>query len=64
MKHVAVIDAKGKVLATYPIVVQIIGLGVTDEDYFKLAKENAVEDGLVSQDEGGKLTFSFVSSEG
>ncbi len=47
MKKVAVIHQDSRVLWTYEIVLGGLGLEPTDEDYFELARKNAIEDKLV-----------------
>ena len=60
MPKVEVKDAAGKVLRTYDIFADGYGTLVTDENLFDIAKWNAVEDKLASEDQAGGLTFKVV----
>jgi|TARA_B110000444_G_C18608576_1_gene486531 hypothetical protein len=62
--NIEVKDAKGKLIQTYEIFTDnsITGYGplITNEHLFKMAKLNAIEDGLVSEDLAHELTFSVA----
>ena len=62
--NIEVKDAKGKLIQTYEIFTDnsITGYGslITNEHLFKMAKLNAIDDGLVSEDLAHELTFSVA----
>ena len=60
MPKIEVKDANGKVLNTYEIIVAEYGTLVTDEDVFRIARMNAVEDEYVNEDEADQLTCRVV----
>ena len=64
MPNIEVKDAAGKLLQTYEIFTDnsITGYGslITNEHLFKMAKLNAIDDGLVSEDMAHELTFALV----
>ena len=57
-------DAKGQLIQTYEIFTDnsITGHGslITNDHLFKMAKLNAIDDGLVSEDLANELTFAVV----
>ncbi|CCQ75194.1 protein of unknown function [Magnetospira sp. QH-2] len=57
MPYVEVRDATGTLIHTYEMVVGEYGTLVTDEDLFEVAKQNVIEDELVSPDQADKLSF-------
>jgi len=66
MPNIDVRDADGKLLHTYQIFADGYGTLITTEDLFEMARRNAIEDELVSQDQADELTFSVTepSDEG
>jgi len=60
MSKIEVKDAKGEVLHTYDIYADNHGSLITDEHMFFMAKLNAIEDELVSEDEADQLTFKVI----
>ncbi len=60
MPNVEVRDANGKLIHTYEIIASGYGSLVTDEHLFDMAKQNVIEDELVSKDQAHALTFSVV----
>lgn len=60
MANIEVRDADGKVVHTYEMYAAGYGTLVCDEDLFEEAKRNVIDDGLVSQDEADKLTFTIT----
>ena len=66
MPNIEVKDAKGKLIKTYEIFTDnsITGIGhgslITNEHLFKMAKLNAIDDELVSEDLAHELTFAVV----
>ena len=62
--NIEVKDAKGELIQTYEIFTDnsITGYGslITNEHLFKMAKLNAIDDGLVSEDLAHELTFAVV----
>ena len=64
MPSIEVKDADGNLLQTYEIYTDnsITGHGslITSEHLFKMAKLNAIDDGLISEDLAHELTFSLV----
>ena len=64
MPNIEVKDAEGNLLQTYEIFTDnsITGHGllITSEHLFKMAKLNAIDDGLVSESLAHKLTFAVV----
>ncbi|MBT7942971.1 MAG: hypothetical protein HN719_06405 [Alphaproteobacteria bacterium] len=60
MPNVEIRDADGKLLHTYKIIADGIGNLITTEHLFEMAKMNAIEDELVSEDRADELTFSVV----
>lgn len=62
MPYVEVRDVEGNLIHTYEMIAGGYGTLITDEDLFGMAKSNAIEDELVSQDQADKLTFSVVES--
>jgi hypothetical protein len=61
MPNVEVRDADGKLLHTYEIFVEEYGTLITDEDLFDMARMNAIEDGLISEDQATKLIISLAT---
>jgi hypothetical protein len=57
---VAVFSPKGRMLTIYPIVLGGLNYQPTEKDYFAKAKEQAVEDGLVSEKDANSLTFKLL----
>jgi len=60
MPNIEVRDADGKLIHTYNIMAEGYGTLITTEHLFDMAKRNAIEDELVSEDRADKLTFSVV----
>ena len=60
MPKIEVKDANGEVLNTYEIIVAEYGTLVTEEDVFRIARMNAVEDEYVNEDEADQLTCRVV----
>ncbi len=61
MPNVEVRDADGKLLHTYEIFIEEYGTLITDEDLFDMARMNAIEDGLISEDQATKLIISLAT---
>ena len=61
MPNVEVRDADGKLLHTYEIFTEEYGTLITDEDLFDMARMNAIEDGLISEDQATKLIISLAT---
>jgi len=61
MLNVEVRDADGNLLHTYEIFVEEYGTLITNEDLFDMARMNAIEDGLISEDQAGKLIISLAT---
>ncbi len=61
MPNVEVRDADGKLLHTYEIFVEEYGTLITDEDLFDMARMNAIEDGLISENQATKLIISLAT---
>ena len=59
MPNIIIKDANGKLIKTYQIYVGEFGSLITNEHLFEMAKRNAIEDELVSEEEADKL-FYFV----
>ena len=57
-------NAKGKLIQTYEIFADESSTGygslITSEHLFKMAKLNAIDDGLVSEDLAHELTFAVA----
>ena len=60
MPNIEVRDADGHLLKTYMIFAAEYGTLVTDDDLFEMAKNNLIEDELVSDDQLDKLTFNLA----
>lgn len=60
MPKVEVRDADGALLHTYQIIAGGYGVHVTSEHLIDMAKQNAIEDELVSEDKADTLSFSVV----
>lgn len=60
MPNVEVRDAKGNLLHTYEIIVDDLGNLITTEFVFDIAKLNAIEDELVSENRADELTFRIA----
>ena len=64
MPKIEVKSPKGKLIKTYEIFTDnsITGYGslITSEHLFKMAKLNAIDDGLVSEDLADELIFAVV----
>ena len=62
--NIEVKDAKGKLIQTYEIFTDnsVTGHGalITNEHLFQMAKLNAIDDGLVSENLAHELTFAVV----
>lgn len=58
MPNIEVKDASGKVIHTYQIHADGYGTLITNEHLFEMAKCNAIEDELVSEDQADELTFA------
>lgn len=61
MPNVEVRDADGSLLHTYQIIVEEYGTLIKDDHVIEIAKLNAIEDELVSEDRAGELTFNVVA---
>ena len=57
MPNVEVRDAQGNLLHTYEIIVDDFGTLIKTEYIFDVAKLNAIEDELVTEDRADELTF-------
>lgn len=60
MPNVEVRDADGKLIHTYQIIVGGYGTLIKDEVLFEMAKQNAIEDELVSEEQADSLSFCVV----
>ena len=60
MPNVEVRDADGNLLRTYHIIVNDFGTHIKTEHVVEMAKLNAIEDELVSEDRADDLTYSVV----
>ncbi|MBC8338161.1 MAG: hypothetical protein H8E39_05675 [Alphaproteobacteria bacterium] len=60
MPNIEVRDADGKLIHTYQIIAVVDGTLITTENLFDMARQNAIEDELVSEDRADQLTFSVV----
>jgi len=60
MTNIEVRDADGKVIHTYEIFAEGYGSLITTENLFDMAKQNAIEDELVSKDQADALTFNVA----
>ena len=60
MPDIEVRDADGNLLKTYTIVAVEYGTLITDEDLFEMAKNNLIEDELVSENQLDELTFRLA----
>lgn len=60
MPDVEVRDAHGNLLHTYQIIVDEYATTIKIEYVIEIAKLNAIEDGLVTDDRADELTFSVV----
>ena len=58
MPNIEVKDADGKLIHTYEIHADGYGTLITDEHLFAMAKSNAIEDELVSEEQADQLTFA------
>ena len=57
MPNIEVRDADGKIIHTYEIHTAEHSTLITTEHLFDMAKQNAIEDELVSKDQADALTF-------
>lgn len=53
-------DADGNLVQTYEIIADDYGTLITNEHLFEMAKQNLIEDELVSQDRVNQMTFSVA----
>ena len=60
MPDIEIRDAGGHLLKTYTIIVAEYGTLITDDDLFEMAKNNLIEDELVSNNQLDELTFSLA----
>ena len=60
MPNIEVRDADGKIIHTYEIIAGGYGTLITAENLFEMAKQNAIEDELVSKDQADALTFNVA----
>lgn len=61
MPNVEVHDAQGNLLHTYQIIVDDLGLPLIKTEYvLEIAKLNAIEDELVTEDRADELTFRIA----
>jgi len=60
MPNVEVRDADGKLIHTYQIIAEEYGTLITTDDLFEMARQNAIEDELVSKNRADGLSFSVV----
>lgn len=60
MPSVEVRDADGKLIHTYQILVDGYDTLITTKNLCDMAKRNAIEDELVSENQADELTFSVV----
>lgn len=60
MPNIEVRDANGNLIRSYEIYADGYGTLITDEHLFELAKYNAIEDELVTEDQAEKLTFAVA----
>lgn len=60
MPNVEVRDAQGNLLHTYEIIVDDLGALIKKEFVFDVAKLNAIEDELITEDRADELTFHIA----
>jgi len=60
MPNIEVKDSNGKLIHTYQILADGYGTLITNEHLFEMAKNNAIEDELVSKDQADELTFAVA----
>ena len=60
MPNIEVRDADGKVLHTYQILADTFGGIITEETMFDMARRNAIDDELISEDEADKITCRII----
>jgi hypothetical protein len=60
MPNVEVRDAQGSLLKTYEIIVDDLGSLIKTEFVFDIAKLNAIEDELVTEERADELTFHIA----
>ena len=59
LKNVQITEkSSGRIVAQYPIIIEIID--TQDEDYFEDAWENAIEEGLVDEDNRDNYDIEIV----
>ena len=63
MTNIEVKDADGKLIQTYEIYAEGYGTLITNEHLFEMAKNNAIEDELVSKDQADELTFDVAGPQ-
>jgi hypothetical protein len=56
-KTVQILNSSGVLIVEYPINLRILGANIMDNDFFDLAWETAIEDGLV--DESSRSAYAF-----
>jgi hypothetical protein len=61
MPNVEVRDADGNLLHVYEIFVEEYGTLITDEHLFDMARMNAIDDGLISNDQADKLIITLAT---
>jgi hypothetical protein len=61
MERTVEVVRTGAVIAAYPIIVQGLNYTPSDEEYFQLAQQNALEDGVVDQAHAHELEFRFAT---
>ncbi len=60
MPVIEVRDEDGNLVQAYEIIVDDDGMLITNEHLFEMAKQNLIEDELVSEDQVNKMTFSVA----
>jgi|GEM_PF-958389 len=62
MPNIEVRNASGELIQTYQIIVEEYGTLIQDDALFEMARQNVIEDELVSEDQADELTFRVAGS--